>query len=121
MTQKILSKSDLAHFTGSECWYRHAMVRKVLFTDGVKYVADNGGAYWLVDAIAFAQVTEQAVAAEDFQLWKLTVRPDHTGTLACEDGNYNTVYTQELTFTDFPLDKITLYFTGNVILLPSEY
>lgn len=121
MTQKTLSKSDLAHFTGSEHWYRHGMVRNVLFTDGVKYVADNGGAYWLVDAIAFAQVTEQAVAAEGFQLWKLTVRPDRTATLACEDGNYNAVYTQELEFTDFPLEEITFYFTDNVILLPSEY
>ena len=116
-----LSKHDLRQFTGTEHWYRHSMVRRVLFTDGVKYVADKGGAYWLVDEIAFAQVGEKAVAAEAFQLWKLTVRPDATGTLICEDGNGNAVFTKELTFTDFPLDEITLYFTNNVILLSSEY
>jgi hypothetical protein len=72
MSQKTLTKSDLAQFTGSEQWYRHGLVRKVLFTDGAKYVADTAGAYWLIDEIAFAQV-EPAVAAEEFQLWKLTV------------------------------------------------
>ena len=27
------------------------------------------------------------MAAEAFQLWTLTIKPDHTATLACEDGN----------------------------------
>lgn len=121
MTKKTLCTSDLAQFTGSERWFRHGMVRHVLYTEGAQHVAEHGGAYWLLDAIAFAQLTEKAVAAEGFQLWKLTVRPDRTATLVCEDGNYNAVYTQELTFTDFPLEKIAFYFTDNVILLPSEY
>lgn len=47
-----LTEADLKHFTGSEHWYRHALNRKVLFTDGAKYVADKGGAYWLIDTIA---------------------------------------------------------------------
>ena len=52
---KTLSEFDLRQFTGSENWYRHPFVRQVLFTDGAKYVADQGGAYWLLDAIAIAQ------------------------------------------------------------------
>ena len=55
MTTKSLNTADLAQFTGSEQWYRHRIVRDVLFTDGAKYVADAGGAYWLLDEIAFAQ------------------------------------------------------------------
>jgi hypothetical protein len=31
------------------------------------------------------------------------------------------VFTKEIEHTDFPLDEITLYFTNNVIHLPSEY
>jgi hypothetical protein len=54
-TTKTLTKSDLSQFTGSEQWYRHGLVRDVLFTDGAKYVADAGGAYWLIDKIAFAR------------------------------------------------------------------
>ena len=54
-TTKTLTKPDLAQFTGSETWWRHALVRDVLFTDGAKHVADAGGAYWLLDEIALAQ------------------------------------------------------------------
>jgi len=31
------------------------------------------------------------------------------------------VFTKEIEHTDFPLDEIKLYFTNNVIHLPSEY
>jgi hypothetical protein len=118
---KTLSNADLNQFTGSEHWYRHAINRKVLFTDGAKYVADTGGAYWLLDEIALIQPYDKAVAAEEFQLWKLQVRTDHTATLSCEDGNGKTVFTKEIEFTDFPLDEIILYFQNNTIFLPSEY
>ena len=50
-----LDKATLKQFTGTEYWYRHGLVRTVLFTDGAKYVADQGGAYWLLDEIAFSQ------------------------------------------------------------------
>ena len=119
--EKTLNKADLKMFTGSEQWYRHGLVRRILFTDGAKYVADLGGAYWLLDEIALAQLSVPAVAAEEFQRWVLTVRADHTATLACDGGNYNVVYTKELTFTDFPLDEITFYFANNTIYLPSEH
>jgi hypothetical protein len=116
-----LSEEHLRQFIGSENWYRHGINRTVLFTDGAKYVADEGGAYWLLDAIAICQRHEERVAQEDFQVWKLTVRSDRTATLVCDDGNDNIVYTQHVEFTYFPLDEITLYFANNVIHLPSEY
>jgi hypothetical protein len=31
------------------------------------------------------------------------------------------VFRKMLAYTDFPLDEVQLYFTGNTILLPSEY
>src|SRR5216684_681209 len=55
--------------------------RNVLFTDGAKYVADQGGAYWLLDEIALAQRGQPRVAAEEFQVWRLSVKPDRTATL----------------------------------------
>ena len=116
-----LSESDLMQFTGTEQWYRHGINRKVLFTDGAKYVADTAGAYWLLDEIALIQPYDKRVAAEEFQFWKLSVRPDHTATLTCDDGNGNIVYTKAIEYTDLPLDEITFYFTNNVIYLPSEH
>lgn len=123
MTQgrKPLTKADLAQFTGTETWYRHPLVKTVLYTDGAQYVAEAGGAYWLLDEIAFAQKAVTAVAAEGFQLWKLTVKPDRTATLVCEDGNGRKVFSKAIEYTDFPLPEIAFYFTNNVILLPSEY
>ena len=86
-----------------------------------KYVADEGGPYWLLDAIAIAQQFEKSVVAEEFQVWKLTVCEDRTASLVCDDGNDNIVYSQHNEYTDFPIDMITFYFTDNTILLPSEY
>ena len=116
-----LSERDLRQFTGTENWYRHGINRKVLFTDGAKYVADEAGAYWLLDTIAISQRHRKRVAAEEFQVWKLTVHPNRTATLTCEDGNGSVVYTERLRFTDFPLDGVTLWFSNSVIYLPSEH
>jgi hypothetical protein len=93
----------------------------VLFTDGGKHVADEAGAYWLLDIIALCQRHEKRVAAEGFQVWKLAVQPDNTATLTCEDGSHNSVYTQKLEFADFPVCGVTLWFANNVIYLPSEH
>lgn len=121
MTAHTLNKADLAQFTGSECWYRHGLVRSVLFTDGAKYVADTAGAYWLLDEIAFSQRLKR-VASEEFQLWKLKVNlADNTAKLICEDGNGKAVFAKRIEYTDFPLEEIAFYFTNNTLLLPSEY
>jgi hypothetical protein len=74
-----------------------------------------------LDEIAFAQRGERAVAAEEFQVWKLTVKDDHSATLACEDGNDRIVFEKAIPFTDFPLEGVTLWFTNNTIYLPSEH
>jgi hypothetical protein len=116
-----LTKSDLLQFTGSETWYRHGLVRDILYTDGAQYVAEKGGGYWLLDEIALANRYEKFVATEAFQLWKLKVKEDRSATLICEDGNCQAVYTKAIEFTDFPLDEIAFYFTSKTILLPSEY
>jgi hypothetical protein len=122
MTNKSkLTDADLSQFTGSENWYRHGINRNILFTDGAKYVADHGGAYWLLDEIAIIQLYERRVAAEEFQVWKFTVRPDRKATLTCDDGNGKIVFTKEIEYTDFPLDEITLWFANDVIYLPSEH
>ena|SRR5579864_653092 len=120
MTTKTLHEADLAQFIGSENWYQHGLVRSVTFTDGARYVADHGGAYWLLDEIALAQKFSSGVKREGFQRWTLTVE-DTKGILTCDDGNGNIVYQKPIPYTDFPLREIKFYFTDSVILLPSEY
>ncbi|MBV9508427.1 MAG: hypothetical protein JO323_25845 [Acidobacteriia bacterium] len=85
---KTLSLEDLRQFSGSEHWYRHGTVPGVLYMDGAKYVADAGGAYWLLDEIALAQRFNRAVATEQFQVWTLTLNDDdRSAELTCHDGN----------------------------------
>ena len=119
--EKSLDPEIMGQFTGSEHWYRHGLVPAITFTDGAKYIADRAGAYWLLDEIALAQRHIKEVAAEEFQVWKLTVNSDSTGELVCEDGNDRIVLTKKIPFTDFPPEGVTLWFENNVIYLPSEH
>ncbi len=111
---------DLGQFTGTEYWYRHPLFPRQSYTDGVRYVAQNAGAYWLIEKI-FALQRHEAIRAEAFQVWKLKVNADATAILSVEDGNENHVYAEPLTFTDFPVQGITFWLTDDVLFLPSEY
>lgn len=116
-----LTEADLAQFTGSEQLYRHSLVKRFCYTDGVKYIAERAGAYWLIDEIAFAQVNEVNLAMEGFQLWVLSVNADKSAMLTCDDGNGHTLHQQAIEYTDFPLAEIKFYVCDDIILLPSEY
>jgi hypothetical protein len=38
-----------------------------------------------------------------------------------EDGNGKAVFTKAIEFTDFPVERVTLWFENNTIYLPSEH
>jgi hypothetical protein len=117
-----LSPAELRQFTGSEQWFRHSLVRTITYTEGAQYLAEHGGAYWLLDEIALANRYEASVKGEEFQVWKLRRDAEGNGAgLSVEDGNGNEVYRKRIEYTDFPLPEIDLWCTNNVILLPSEY
>ena len=46
---------DLRQFTGTTQWHRWSKLTELVCTDGAKYLADEAGAYWLLDAIASHQ------------------------------------------------------------------
>ena len=111
----------LAQFTGSEQFYRHGLVKDIVFTEGVKYVADAAGAYWLLDEIALAQKFQPSLMAEEFQVWDLNVAADRSAVLSCGDGNGREVFSKRIKWTDFSTPSIRFYVCGGTILLPSEY
>lgn len=123
-TNAKLSHSDLSQFTGTDTWYRHGLVRNVLYTDGVKFLAERAGAFWLLDKVATLQI-EPRVRAEEFQTWRLAVSEGQKATLTCDDGNGNVVHSERIGWTDFPLDEVKLYVGADgarrVVMLPSEY
>jgi hypothetical protein len=121
-TQKQpLSKQDLLQFTGLEYWYHYTPNRGIIYTHGIKYVMEKTEAYYLLDSIVHYQRKSLALAAAEFQVWKLSVNANRSAILTCEDSKGNVIFTEPMPYTNFPLDEFTLYFTDLVFLLPSEY
>lgn len=117
-----LTESDLYQFTGTSQWYPHPL--GLVYTDGVLYLAEQGGAFWLLDAIAAWQFDPRVRddrMLQQIQFWKLTVNPDRSALLICERDSDDVAVTQEIPFTDFPLASVTIYCQDGVLLLPSEY
>jgi len=110
--------SSLSQFYGSDEIYRYKLVPGHFFTEGVKFLAENAGAYWLLDLI-FSHQLDPKVAGEEFQVWILKVE-NQKGIAICEDGNDNEVTRQEIEFTDFPLPEIRLWLENKTLMLPSE-
>lgn len=118
--------NHLAQFTGSKTLTRHSLVRRVLMTEGVMFLAKAAAAHWLTDAIA-SYLLHESVRSEPFQMWTLTVNTNaHQGELKMTDGNSSApIVTQILDYTDFPLGEIALWLVADadnwVLMLPSEY
>lgn len=119
-------EAQLAHCYGSENWYRHGLVRGVLYTDGVKLMAELCGAYWLVDAIASYQIDPKIHrACEGMQFWTLKKNGPNAVLTCRRDSGEPALVRQEFALTDFPFDEFKLYVEGEpgqqIILLPSEH
>ena len=110
--------AELAHFTGTTQWFRNPLFPSFTYTDGVKCLAEQARAYWLIDYIFSNQ--DSPVKEQPFQVWKITVI-DNEGFIKVEDGNKNVVKEFKVPFTDFPLKEYTLWFVDGVLLLKSEY
>lgn len=109
--------SSLANFTGTMQYFRHWM--KFNYTDGVKFLAETGNCFWLLDAIGSYQYKVKNIP---FQVWTLKVSEDKTAVLEMrEDSNTPVIIKQEIPYTDFPLKEITLFYIDGVLLLTSEY
>lgn len=113
-------EADLHQFIGTENYYKHPFT-KTIFTDGVKHLADNAGAYWLIDYIAFKQVEDGEIGNCEFQVWTLDALPDHTAVIQCTDGDENLMLKKRIDYTDFPIATMKLYYHHNVLMLTSEY
>ena len=115
---------QLSQFSGTENYYR--IMPNVLMTDGAKFVADNGEAYWLMTAIA--SYLPDFTNKETFIVANLKVTLTATASTALlklDDGNDNVLAEQFIEYTDFELDELKLYACYNgdvwVLMLPKEY
>jgi hypothetical protein len=125
--------NELQYFTGDLERWEHAIYRNLIYTPGIRHLAERAGAFWLIDAIASWLPSPQFQAAVqgdsrigDIHFWNLTVGDDRSATLTTvADAGEEAFIRQEIKYTDFPLEEINLYcaFDGVhwTLMLPSEY
>jgi hypothetical protein len=114
-------QKQLRQFHGSNHYYNHSLANgtRILLTDGAAFIREQGECYWLFDFIAAYQ-THKDIKGQIFQIWKLQ-KQNLAWEISCEDGNKNILYTRRIEFSDFLLDKITIWFVDGVAMLPTEY
>ena len=117
-------EKELAQFCGSERLHHPGFFHQVyrfLFTDGVKYLADQAGAYWLIDAIGSYQpgIRRRHPLMQEFQIWTLEKR-DQCWLLTGGSDTGDQTIIQEIEYSNFPLDSITLYLENELLCLPQE-
>jgi hypothetical protein len=113
-------EADLAQFCGTETHWRHRTSR-LTYTDGVKFLAEKAGAFWLIDLVASHQTAR--LRREEFQIWTLAVDRDKRpmAVATCQaDTNATVLVRQEIEYTDFPLPSVKLYLEDRVLMLPGE-
>ena len=111
----------LRQFTGTNQYTRYHS--ELLLTNGVVYLAEHAHCFWLLDLFA-SYLNSIDGNQEWFVVLKLNRNGD--GALALiEDGNDKIFARQEIEWTDFPLDSITIYGCWSdehwIVMLPSEY
>jgi len=137
-TDELYAK--LRQFSGGDEWTMHKLTRNVLFSEGLKYLAENAGAYWLIDAIAYQLAANPKIKKERqknkrfarLHFWHLRKTGESSAVLeAIEDKGMKPVISREIKFTDFPFDPSGKDFiiyaaddgpgTPITLFLPSEY
>jgi len=130
----MLTQESLGQFTGTLAYHTLGLTTKMtkaIMSDGALHVAKEGGAYWLMDEIAFAikGVAKQNDRLASIQFWHLEKSGNKAKLTCCEDSGMKPAYVKHIEFTDFPLDYIDLWVQPTnmgdedywVIHLPSEY
>lgn len=117
-------KKNLAQFIGTENYHHYPFVGNI--TDGVKYLAENARCYWLLDYIGSQRINPKIaryLKKESFLCIKIELQKNNSARIIIDDGNNNVLHKEDIAFTDFPLDKITLFYDNNnhVLMLNTEY
>lgn len=114
---------DFSNFTGTSTYHRAAP--NLLLTDGALYLAEQAKCFWLMDVIASYLPT--IPSDEHFCIAVLKVQYHKAHFELVDDIPTRRYYaTQEIEYTDFPLNEIKLYVArgGDFVwaaMLPQEY
>jgi len=117
--------NTLSQFFGTENYYR--LYPGWYLTDGAHYLSQACGAFWLLDILYSAR----HFVSDDVTVMTLTLTvKDTAGKVVITNGGEDVIYTQDIAFTDFPLDEISIWAelgsldgqtSAWIVLLPSEH
>lgn len=110
-------QSNLTQFTGTDGYHKFNLFTRLVATDGVIYLAEAAGCFWLLDILASVQSMPE-IRKQDMQVLKFDLA---TKLVRIENGNKKVLYTQQIDATDFPLDEIEIWVQNGVVYLPSEH
>lgn len=118
-------KNALQHFNGTEMFYSMP-IAKSKFTDGLKYLTEVAQCFWLItDACVIGNSLKDKSYFITIDFKRLPEEEQHQqqceAVIIYSDGNDNILKTQKYVSTDFPLDKLRLFYVDNTLMLPSEY
>ena len=118
------------HTIGSESFYRHSDFSSIVYTDGIKFVAEQCDAHWLIDAVDSwqqrAHRAQRKLGLRDFQVWRLSfLEASEVWALECwtdTPGESERVVAQSICFSDFPRDLAPFEFwvEDGVMMLKEE-
>ena len=88
-------------------------------TDGAIALAEAAECYWLLDIVGSYQGEKRL--DPHFQVWELEVNTKDSCAVIRGYNDKELIITQDIPYTDFPLDTVKLFLIDGIILLPSEY
>jgi len=126
MSNKKLTKQEveehLPYFTGTSQWYRVSKEPEILLTDGTKFLVESCGLFWFITDFVLMKLVDPKISKQGFLLFTLDVNLEtKEAKITIDDGNGNILFESEIPFTDCPIEKVRMYYSSGVLLLPSEY
>ena len=113
-----MKPEDLEQFSGSEQYHYLDVGRFLKCTEGVAFLAKEGNAFWLIDAIASYR------RKEPVQFWHLELTEKNGRKNAVltmrEDKHAPVLVEQKIGYTDFPF-SVDIWVMDGVALLKSEW
>lgn len=118
-------RERLEYFTGTEMYYLIHLTR-TKFTDGLKYLVNVTDCFWLIMDVSIAAkclMEQSSFITIDYK--KLSREEQdakgYEAEIIYSDGNDNILEKHGYRVTDFPLDKLRLFFVNDTLMLTSEY
>ena len=108
-------QAELENFYGTQ-YYHRLTLTKIVCTDGVKFFAEKGEAFWCVDDMSIMAIKLN----QPFLAITVTAK-NSKAKIVYTDGNNNILKTKRYGYTTLADGEYNFYCTDDVLMLSSEY